>query len=103
MSTQQTLLDPNLRSSEVNDFETALRRRVVGQDRAVRSLARAYQVYLAGLAAPGRPLDCQSTARRGHAHGFGSARLGYQLLRIIEQRLRQPRRGSKRSWKDQTV
>lgn len=56
MSTQQTLLDPNLRSSEVNDFETALRRRVVGQDRAVRSLARAYQVYLAGLAAPGRPL-----------------------------------------------
>ena len=56
MSTQPTLLDPNLHSPEVNDFETALRRRVVGQDRAVKSLARAYQVYLAGLAAPGRPL-----------------------------------------------
>jgi ATP-dependent Clp protease ATP-binding subunit ClpB len=56
MSTQQTLLDPNLHSPEVNDFEMALRRRVVGQDRAVKSLARAYQVYLAGLAAPGRPL-----------------------------------------------
>jgi ATP-dependent Clp protease ATP-binding subunit ClpB len=56
MSTQQTLLDPNLHSPEEKDFETALRRRVVGQDRAVKSLARAYQVYLAGLAAPGRPL-----------------------------------------------
>jgi ATP-dependent Clp protease ATP-binding subunit ClpB len=29
---------------------------VVGQDRAVRGLARVYQVYLAGLALPGRPL-----------------------------------------------
>jgi len=56
MSTQQTLLDPSLHSPEVRDFETALRRRVVGQDRAVNSLARAYQVYLAGLAASGRPL-----------------------------------------------
>jgi ATP-dependent Clp protease ATP-binding subunit ClpA len=56
MSTQQTLLDPSLHSPEVRDFETALRRRVVGQDRAVNSLARAYQVYLAGLAPPGRPL-----------------------------------------------
>ncbi len=56
MSTQQTLLDPTLHSPEVNAFEMALRRRVVGQDRAVRSLARAYQVYLAGLAPPGRPL-----------------------------------------------
>jgi ATP-dependent Clp protease ATP-binding subunit ClpB len=56
MSTAQTLLDPTLHSPEVRDFETSLRRRVVGQDRAVNSLARAYQVYLAGLAAPGRPL-----------------------------------------------
>jgi ATP-dependent Clp protease ATP-binding subunit ClpB len=29
---------------------------VVGQDRAVRQLARVYQVYLSGLSAPGRPL-----------------------------------------------
>jgi ATP-dependent Clp protease ATP-binding subunit ClpB len=56
MSTRQTLLDPTLNSSEVRDFEAGLRRRVVGQDRAVTSLARIYQVYLAGLAAPGRPL-----------------------------------------------
>ncbi len=56
MSTTQTLLNPKLHSSEVVDFETALRRRVIGQERAVGNLARAYQVYLAGLAAPGRPL-----------------------------------------------
>ncbi|MBI4166913.1 MAG: ATP-dependent Clp protease ATP-binding subunit [Acidobacteria bacterium] len=56
MSTTQTLLNPTLHSPEVRDFEAALRRRVVGQDRAINSLARAYQVYLAGLSAPGRPL-----------------------------------------------
>jgi ATP-dependent Clp protease ATP-binding subunit ClpA len=56
MSTAQTLLDPTLHSPEVRDFEASLRRRVVGQERALNSLARAYQVYLAGLAAPGRPL-----------------------------------------------
>jgi ATP-dependent Clp protease ATP-binding subunit ClpA len=50
------LLDPTLNSPEVRDFEGALRERVVGQDRAVRRLARVYQVYLAGLSTPGRPL-----------------------------------------------
>ena len=56
MGTRQTLLDPTLNSPEVRDFEAGLRRRVVGQDRAVSSLARIYQVYQAGLSAPGRPL-----------------------------------------------
>jgi len=56
MSTRQTMLDPTMNSLEVRDFEAGLRRRVVGQDRAVNSLARIYQIYLAGLAAPGRPL-----------------------------------------------
>ena len=52
----QTLLDPTLHSPEVRDFETGLRARVVGQDRAVRRLSRVFQVYQAGLSAPGRPL-----------------------------------------------
>jgi ATP-dependent Clp protease ATP-binding subunit ClpB len=56
MSACQTILDPTVRSSEVDAFESALRQRVVGQDRAVQQLARVYQVYLAGLAAPGRPM-----------------------------------------------
>ena len=56
MSGFQTILDPTLHSPEVMDFEQALLRRVVGQDRAIRRLARIYQVYKAGLSVPGRPL-----------------------------------------------
>jgi ATP-dependent Clp protease ATP-binding subunit ClpB len=56
MSGRQTELDPTRNSPEARDFERALRQRVVGQDRAVRRLARIYQVYLAGLSVPGRPL-----------------------------------------------
>ncbi len=56
MSQFQTILDPTLHSPEVKDFERALMRRVVGQDRAIRRLARIYQVYKAGLAVQGRPL-----------------------------------------------
>jgi ATP-dependent Clp protease ATP-binding subunit ClpB len=52
----QTVLNPTMQSPEVEDFARRLRRRVVGQDRAIRQLARIYQVYLAGLSAPGRPL-----------------------------------------------
>jgi len=56
MGGRQLLLDPTVNSPEVREFERALRERVVGQDRAVRRLARVYQVYLAGLSTPGRPL-----------------------------------------------
>jgi ATP-dependent Clp protease ATP-binding subunit ClpB len=56
MSTLQTILDPTLKSPEVRDFEQALRRRVVGQDRAVRSLSHVFQVYKSGLSAAGRPI-----------------------------------------------
>ena len=52
----QTVLDPLMQSPEVEHFESALRRRLVGQDRAIRQLARVYQVHRAGLSAPGRPL-----------------------------------------------
>ena len=56
MGGRQMLLDPTLNSPEVREFEKALLQRVVGQDRAVRRLARVYQVYRAGLSTPGRPL-----------------------------------------------
>ncbi|HEX5483020.1 MAG TPA: AAA family ATPase [Terriglobia bacterium] len=56
MNPMQTILDPSLRSPEVRDFENSLRKRVVGQDRAIRQLARVYQIHLAGLGSPGRPL-----------------------------------------------
>src|SRR5271167_5229982 len=53
---KRRVLEPTMQCAEAEDFETALRRRVVGQDRAIRQLARIYQVYLAGLSAPDRPL-----------------------------------------------
>lgn len=56
MGARQTILDPTQNSPEVREFEKALRQRVVGQDRAVRRLARVYQVFRAGLATPGRPV-----------------------------------------------
>lgn len=56
MSGRQTILDPTQNSPEVREFEKALRRRVIGQERAVRRLARVYQVYQAGLSMPGRPV-----------------------------------------------
>lgn len=56
MGGPQTMLDPTLNSPEVRDFEQALHARVVGQERAVRRLARVYQVYLAGLSTLGRPI-----------------------------------------------
>jgi ATP-dependent Clp protease ATP-binding subunit ClpB len=56
MNGQPIVLDPTLHSPEVRAFETELVARVVGQDRAVRRLARVYQVFRAGLAVPGRPI-----------------------------------------------
>ena len=56
MGARQTILDPSQNSPEVREFEKALCQRVVGQDRAVRRLARVYQVYRAGLSTPGRPV-----------------------------------------------
>jgi ATP-dependent Clp protease ATP-binding subunit ClpB len=56
MNGTATALDPTVRSPEVREFESALSRRIIGQDRAIRQLARVYQVYLAGITAPGRPL-----------------------------------------------
>ena len=56
MGARQTILDPTLNSPEVREFEKALRQQVVGQDRAVRRLARVYQVFRAGLSTPGRPV-----------------------------------------------
>src|SRR5207237_933692 len=52
----RTVLDPEMKSNEAQTFENALRQRVAGQDRALRRLARVFQVYQSGLAAPGRPI-----------------------------------------------
>jgi ATP-dependent Clp protease ATP-binding subunit ClpB len=51
-----TKLNPNKRSNDARDFETAMRRKIVGQDVAVEKVAEIYQMFLAGLNAPGRPV-----------------------------------------------
>src|SRR5687767_7932110 len=53
---EEVLLDPEMRSNEVLDFERRLQGKIVGQDRAVRRIVNMYQIYLAGMAVPGRPI-----------------------------------------------
>jgi ATP-dependent Clp protease ATP-binding subunit ClpA len=51
-----TALDPSRRSTDAQEFETALRRRIVGQDQAIAKMAEIYQMFLAGLNPPNRPV-----------------------------------------------
>ncbi len=51
-----TVLDPNRRSNDAREFDSALRRKIVGQDQAVDKVTEIYQMFLAGLNAPGRPV-----------------------------------------------
>jgi ATP-dependent Clp protease ATP-binding subunit ClpB len=51
-----TTLDPNRRSSDAREFENAIRRKIVGQDQAVEKVVEIYQMFLAGLNPPGRPV-----------------------------------------------
>src|SRR5437879_12571070 len=50
------VLDPTRRSTDAKDFEGALRRKIVGQDQAVEKVVEIYQMFLAGLNPPGRPV-----------------------------------------------
>ena len=50
------LLDPRRRSAQAKEFQDALRQRVVGQDPALEKVAEIYQMFLAGLNPPGRPV-----------------------------------------------
>jgi ATP-dependent Clp protease ATP-binding subunit ClpB len=53
---EEVLLDPEMRSTDVLDFERRLKGKIVGQDRAVHKVVNMYQIYLAGMAMPGRPV-----------------------------------------------
>jgi ATP-dependent Clp protease ATP-binding subunit ClpB len=50
------ILDPSRRSSDAQDFDNSLRRKIVGQDDAIEKVTEIYQMFLAGLNPPGRPL-----------------------------------------------
>jgi ATP-dependent Clp protease ATP-binding subunit ClpB len=54
--TDKIILDPSQKSPRARDFEDKLAARIVGQERAVRRLAGLYQIYLAGMNPPNRPV-----------------------------------------------
>ena len=56
VATRARHLDPTQRSPESRDFESGLRRKIVGQDEAVQAVVDLYQVFRAGLNSPGRPV-----------------------------------------------
>jgi ATP-dependent Clp protease ATP-binding subunit ClpB len=51
-----TALDPTIRSSDAVEFEQQLRRKIVGQEVALEKVVEIYQMFLAGLNAPSRPI-----------------------------------------------
>jgi ATP-dependent Clp protease ATP-binding subunit ClpB len=55
-SAASSYLNPDLKSPQAQEFEDKLSARIVGQERAVRRITGLYQIYLAGLAHPGRPI-----------------------------------------------
>lgn len=50
------LLDPDQKSPRAQEFEEKLAARIVGQERAVRRMSGLYQIFLAGMNPPARPL-----------------------------------------------
>jgi ATP-dependent Clp protease ATP-binding subunit ClpA len=50
------LLDPDKKSPRAREFEEKLAARIVGQERAVRRMSGLYQIYLAGMNPPNRPI-----------------------------------------------
>jgi ATP-dependent Clp protease ATP-binding subunit ClpB len=56
MSDYTLSLDPDKRSTDTLDFQSALRSKIVGQEEAVQALVDLYQVFRAGLNSPGRPV-----------------------------------------------
>ncbi len=56
MSVPGKVLDPSKRSPQLQEFESALRAKIVGQDEAVEALVAVYQVFRTGLNAPSRPV-----------------------------------------------
>ena len=56
-STEKTvLLDPDRKSPRAKEFEDKLSARIVGQERAVRRMSGLFQIYLAGMNNPSRPI-----------------------------------------------
>src|SRR6188508_3341063 len=53
---EAVFLDPDQKSPRAQDFEQRLSDRIVGQERAVRRMSGLYQIFLAGMNPPNRPI-----------------------------------------------
>src|SRR2546423_12554380 len=53
---QNQPLDPTLRSVESQEFEAALRQKIVGQEEGIRAVVDLYQVFCAQMSPAGRPV-----------------------------------------------
>lgn len=56
MGRLRTLLEPQKMGREAETLLNNLRKRIVGQDEAIRQIVSVYQTYLTGMASPGRPV-----------------------------------------------
>ncbi|HVG29227.1 MAG TPA: AAA family ATPase [Pyrinomonadaceae bacterium] len=56
INTQTVPLDPDQKSPRAQEFEEKLAARIVGQERAVRRMSGLYQIFLAGMNPPHRPV-----------------------------------------------
>ncbi|HEX8072532.1 MAG TPA: AAA family ATPase [Pyrinomonadaceae bacterium] len=54
--TETVFLDPDQKSPRAQEFEEKLGARIVGQERAVRRISGLYQIFLAGMNPPNRPV-----------------------------------------------
>lgn len=53
---KRVLLDPDVKSPRAKEFEDKLLGQIVGQERAVRRMSGLFQIYLAGMNNPTRPI-----------------------------------------------
>src|SRR5436309_4708956 len=53
---ETVFLDPDQKSPRAQEFEEKLSARIVGQERAVRRMSGLYQIFLAGMNPPNRPI-----------------------------------------------
>jgi ATP-dependent Clp protease ATP-binding subunit ClpA len=54
--TETVFLNPEQKGPRAKEFEQKLSHRIVGQERAVRRMSGLYQIFLAGMNAPDRPV-----------------------------------------------
>jgi ATP-dependent Clp protease ATP-binding subunit ClpA len=56
VAVSQVALNPAQKGVRAREFENKLASRIIGQERAVRRLSSLYQVFLAGMQSPNRPI-----------------------------------------------